>query len=275
MHIAIVSISFRRRPCNLRPMASRTLRMARHVAKTRETEKSLVRKRGVCHVHIVNSAPVRIWALARKVFALEPRCAHSWHHLLLSCIRLCRGTDAQNSCVQMWRCQMLVVRATCHEAAHHGAPGVEEPTYEVFHSRSDFEVRKYDDFTLATRKRALPRTRHGLSAADPFSALAIHLLSGADGPNMNMTMPMHIRYNVSSSEPMSVSFLLPPEAWGSRRRGLGPTRAGGFLAPSEFTEVCADRCLRKSYRTSRDEHIPCVARPIPPCMRKSARALAI
>jgi len=90
---------------------------------------------------------------------------------------------------------------------------LQAPTYDLFDDSGAFEVRRYRDFTLATPRQALPPVSHGLSAVDPFSALAMNLLSGrsrGDGPGIDMTLPMYILYNLSSTAPMSVSFLLPP-----------------------------------------------------------------
>mmetsp|Transcript_4761 Transcript_4761/g.13871 ORF Transcript_4761/g.13871 Transcript_4761/m.13871 type:complete len:393 (+) Transcript_4761:78-1256(+) len=86
---------------------------------------------------------------------------------------------------------------------------MKEPEFEVLDKFDGYEVRRYRRFTLATRTSDGYSPSDGLSAANPLSAMTVHLTNNAD---MNMTMytPILIRYNFREPEPITVSFMVLP-----------------------------------------------------------------
>mmetsp|Transcript_125081 Transcript_125081/g.359117 ORF Transcript_125081/g.359117 Transcript_125081/m.359117 type:complete len:442 (-) Transcript_125081:162-1487(-) len=88
--------------------------------------------------------------------------------------------------------------------------GLQEPAYEVYDRGDGFEVRRYQGYVLAKRKTSLHPASHELSSADPFTSLAVHLLSGPEGPSLNMSLPMRMEYKLRHQEPLSAAFVLPP-----------------------------------------------------------------
>lgn len=98
--------------------------------------------------------------------------------------------------------------------------GLEEPPFEVTASGEGFEVRRYEKFTVASRKMSAKGGGDTMaSSAEGFNTLAGYLFGdNKEERSMKMTMPVEIDYSDSEPGAQTMSFVMPAED--AAQRGL-------------------------------------------------------
>jgi len=93
--------------------------------------------------------------------------------------------------------------------------GLEEPKFEVVAEGDGFEVRRYENFTVATRRMSAPRGNDGSAgsaSAEGFNSLAAYLFGdNEEDRSMKMTMPVEIDYRDDDPDVQTMSFVMPVE----------------------------------------------------------------
>lgn len=88
---------------------------------------------------------------------------------------------------------------------------IQEPRYQVAARDEGFEVRLYNKFTAAVRRKPLANASSRSRAIDPFNALVSQVFDFDESPlAANATMPMEIRYNASVPTEWTAFFVAPP-----------------------------------------------------------------
>lgn len=138
--------------------------------------------------------------------------------------------------------------------------GLETPAYSVLSERSNWEVRRYDEFSVVTTLSERPVSDGGrklqaptMPAAGAFQALAGYIFGGnGAGEKMSMTTPVISRRRApgvggdgavdESSRSMEMSFVMPSSYWKATEQAPSPAEgsgvevrraAGGVLADSD------------------------------------------
>jgi len=93
--------------------------------------------------------------------------------------------------------------------------GLEEPRFEVVSEGDGYEIRRYENFTVATRRMAAPKSQDGAAgtaSAEGFNSLAAYLFGDNEADrSMKMTMPVEIDYRDSDPDVQTMSFVMPAE----------------------------------------------------------------
>lgn len=93
--------------------------------------------------------------------------------------------------------------------------GLEQPTFQIVLEGDGFEVRRYENFTVATRRMSAPRSKDGsagAASAEGFNSLAAYLFGDNDDDrSMRMTMPVEIDYRDDDPDVQTMSFVMPAE----------------------------------------------------------------